>query len=119
MANMGKDGENIGSDGIEEAGGELATGVEDVSAQERRSRRDRTEQEENVLQEFENLLITVKQTPKLWGVARMGFLRDFCSFVERNPKFPFQHDDNSIDMTLPVEDRELRLMVMASAFILD
>ena len=119
MANMGKDDKDIRSDAREEAGGKLVTGVEDVIAQERRSWRDRTEQEEIVLQEIKSLLITVKQTPKLWGVARMGFLRDFCSFVERNPKFPFQHDDNSIDMTLPVEDRELRLMVMASAFILD
>ena len=52
-----------------------------ASAQERRSQRDRAEQEENVLQEFENLLVAVKQTPRLWRVSRMGFLREFCSFV--------------------------------------
>ena len=80
-----------------------------VSAQERRSQRDRAEQEENVLQEFENLLVAVKQTLRLWGVSRMGFLREFCSFVERNPDFPFQHGNNTTDMTLPVEDRELQL----------
>ena len=66
-----------------------------------------TAQNENVLQEFENLLVAVKQTPRLWRISRMGFLREFCSFVERNPDFPFQQDDNTIDMTLPVEDREL------------
>jgi hypothetical protein len=109
MANVGKDDKDIRSNAREEAGGKLMTGVEDVSAQERRSQRDRTEQEEIVLQEIKNLLITVKQTPKLWGVARMGYLREFCSVVERNPKFPFQHKDNTIDMILPVKDRELHL----------
>jgi hypothetical protein len=109
MANMGKDDKDIRSDAREEAGGKLVTGVEDVSAQERRSWRDRTEEEEIVLQEFKNLLITVKQTPKLWGVARMWYLREFCSFVERNPKFQFQHEDNTIDMILPIKDHELHL----------
>ena len=80
-----------------------------VSAQERRSQRDRAEQEGNVLQEFENFLVAVKQTPRFWGISRMGFLREFCSFVERNHDFPFQHGDNTTDMTLPVEDRELQL----------
>ncbi len=66
-------------------------------------------QEENVLQEFESLLVAVTQTPRLWRVSRMGFLREFCSFVERNPDFPFQHGNNTTDMTLPVKDPELRL----------
>jgi len=80
-----------------------------VSAQERRSQLDRAEQEENVLQEFENLLVAVKQTPRLWGLSRLGFLREFCIFVERNSDFPFQHGNNTTDMTLPVEDCELQL----------
>ncbi len=43
----------------ENVGGNLGCGL-NVSAQERRSQRDRTEQEENVLQELENLLVAVK-----------------------------------------------------------
>jgi len=110
MEEVGKDD---GSSLKEEVGGDLGYGVEatqlNVSAQERWSQRDRAEQEENVLQEFENLLVEVKQTPKLWRVSRMGFLREFCSFVIRNTKFPFQYGGNTTDMSLPVEDRELRL----------
>ena len=68
-----------------------------ASAQERRSQRDRAEQEENVLQEFENLLVAVKQTPRLWRISRMGFLREFCSFVE----------SNTTDMTLPINTTSL------------
>jgi hypothetical protein len=106
--------EDYGADSRGEVAGNLGGRDVDnlqmnVSAQERRSQRDRAEQEENVLQEFENLLVAVKQTPRLWRVSRMGFLREFCSFVERNPDFSFQHGDNTTDMTLPVEDRELRL----------
>jgi hypothetical protein len=106
-------GEAVGADSRGEVAGDLGGRDVDnlqmnVSAQERRSQRDRAEQEENVLQEFENLLVAVKQTPRLWGVSRTGFLREFCSFVERNPDFLFQHG-NYTNMTLPVEDRELQL----------
>jgi hypothetical protein len=111
---MAEAGEDDGADSRGDVAGDLGGRDCDnvqmnASAQERRSQRDRAEQEENVLQEFENLLVTIKHTPRLWCVSRMGFLREFCSFVERDPDFPFQHDDNTTDMTLPVKDRELRL----------
>ena len=63
-------GEAVGADSRGEVAGDLGGRDVDnlqmnVSAQERRSQRDRAEQEENVLQEFENLLVAVKQTPRL------------------------------------------------------
>ena len=63
-------GEADGADSRGEVAGNLGGRDVDnlhmnVSAQERRSQRDRAEQEENVLQEFENLLVAVKQTPRL------------------------------------------------------
>jgi hypothetical protein len=82
--------------------------VVDMTAQERRSQQDHKEQEENILQEFENILVQVKKTPKLWCLDRMGFLWEFCSFVERSPEFPHQRGDNTTDLTLQVNDHELR-----------
>ena len=63
-------GEDDGADSKEEVTGNCGGGDCDnlqmnASAQERRSQRDRAEQEKNVLQEFENLLVAVIQTLRL------------------------------------------------------
>ena len=50
-----------------------------LSAQEKRTQRDRKEQEEHMLQEFENLLVQVKQMPNYSVLIEWGSLGSFVT----------------------------------------